>query len=102
VACKTWLLIHQILPSHSRKSSPWENGHQESFYGRFKEELGNIYRFKSLDELLEGIYRQINYYNTKRIHRPLKMTPLQKYEQYQQQRKLTYETPTKLRMKSVA
>lgn len=81
VACRAWLLAHGILPSHSKKSSPWENGHQESFFGRFKEELGNIYRFKSLDELIEAIHRQINYYNNKRMHRSIKMTPKQKYEE---------------------
>ena len=79
VALKVWLLTNRILPSHSQKSSPWENGHQESFFGRFKEELGNINRFQSLDELIEAIHRQINYYNTRRIHRALKKPPLQKY-----------------------
>ncbi len=81
--CRAWLLAHQILPSHSRKASPWENGHQESWYGRFKEELGNIHRFKSLDELIEAIHRQIHYHNTKRIHSALKMTPRQRFEQAQ-------------------
>ena len=79
VACKAWLLAHKILPSHSKRSSPWENGHQESFFGRFKQELGNPHRFKTLDELIEAIYRQIYYYNNKRIHRALKTTPHQKY-----------------------
>lgn len=82
VACRAWLLAQGILPSHSKKSSPWENGHQESFFGRFKEEFGNIHRFKSLDELIEAIHHQINYYNNKRIHRTIKMTPKQKYEEY--------------------
>ena len=81
VACRAWLLAHGILPSHSKKSSPWENGHQESFFGRFKEELGNIHRFKSLDELIEAIHCQINYYNNQRMHRSIKMTPKQKYEE---------------------
>jgi len=79
LACRAWLMAHQILPSHSKKSSPWENGHQESFYGKFKEEVGSLYRFKSLDELLEGIYIYIHYYNNRRMHRSLKMTPVQKY-----------------------
>ena len=73
--CRLWLLINRILPSHSYKAHPWENGHQESFFGRFKQELENIHRFNSLEELMEGIYRQIHYYNTKRIHSRLKMTP---------------------------
>ena len=75
--CKLWLMAHTVLPSHSQKAHPWENGRQESFYGKFKHELGNIYRFASLEELMAGIYRQIHYYNTKRIHSRLKMPPRQ-------------------------
>lgn len=78
-AFKARLLAYQVLPSHSEKSSPWQNGHQESFFGRFKEEFGNVNRFQSLDELIEAIYRQIHYYNTRRMHRKIKMPPLQKY-----------------------
>lgn len=78
--CRLWLLVNKILPSHSYKAHPWENGHQESFFGRFKQELENIHRFNSLEELMEGIYRQIHYYNTKRIHSRLKMTPQSFYQ----------------------
>ena len=78
-AFKAQLLANRILPSQSEKSSPWQNGHQESFFGRFKKELGNWHRFQSLDELIEAIYRQLHYYNTKRIHRKIKMPPYQKY-----------------------
>lgn len=81
VLCRAWLLAEHILPSQSHKAHPWENGHQESFFGRFKAELGNLYRFDTLDELIEAIHRQIHYYNTARIHTALKMTPKQKYEQ---------------------
>ena len=31
-----------IKVSMSRKASPWENGHQESFYSQFKVDLGNL------------------------------------------------------------
>lgn len=81
VACKAWLLAHRILPSHSKKATPGDNSHQESFYSRFKAEFGSPYRYQSLDELLEAIYRSIHYYNTKRMHRALKTTPIKKYEQ---------------------
>lgn len=80
-ACRMRLLAHRVLPSHSKKSSPWENGHQESFFSRFKEEFGSVYRFGSLDELLEAIYRYLHYYNTRRMHRAIKMTPVAKYEE---------------------
>lgn len=65
-------------PSMSAKGSPWQNGHQESFYGHFKLEAGDLNRFQSLGELIEYIYQQIYYYNNKRIHSNLKMIPAEK------------------------
>lgn len=61
--------------SHSRKSSPWQNGYQESFYNNFKLELGNVARFSDVGELVEAIHQQIAYYNEWRIHTALKMPP---------------------------
>lgn len=63
--------------SMSEKASPWQNGHQESFFGHFKLEAGDLNRFESLGELIEYIYTQIYYYNNKRIHSVLKMTPVE-------------------------
>ncbi len=95
VLCRAWLLAHRILPSQSKKSSPWENGHQESFFGRFKKELGDVRRFSDLDELVVGISRQITYYNTLRLHSVLRMTPRQKYEEATKQGLLPEETREK-------
>ena len=78
-SCRLWLMAEKILPSHSYKAHPWENGYQESFYGKFKKELGNIHRFITLEDLMEGIYRQVYYYNNKRIHSKLRMPPRQFY-----------------------
>lgn len=61
--------------SASDKASPWQNGYQESFFGRFKDEIGDLNRFETPGELIEAIYHQIHYYNTKRIHTALKMPP---------------------------
>ena len=66
---------HHVVPSHSRKSSPWQNGFQESFYNNFKLELGDIRRFAGVGELITTIHSQINYYNQRRIHTALKMPP---------------------------
>lgn len=69
--------------SVSDKASPWQNGYQESFFGRFKEEFGDTDRFETIGEMLEAIYQYIQYYNTKRIHTSLKMSPVafaQKYK----------------------
>ena len=60
----------------SKKSSPWENAYQESFYSQFKLDLGRTDCFETLGELIEAIYLAIHYYNTKRIHTALKMPPL--------------------------
>jgi len=77
----------KIKVSMSRKSSPWENSFQESFYSNFKLDLGRTDRFDSLPELVEGIYQQIFYYNNKRIHSELKMPPAKFKAQYFLQQK---------------
>ncbi len=64
-----------ILASFSAKSSPWQNGYQESFYSEFKNDLGDTSRFETVGEFLEGLYLQIFYYNNQRIHTALKMPP---------------------------
>lgn len=66
-----------IKVSMSTKASPWQNSYQESWYSRFKTEFGDTNRFETTGELLEEIYSQIHYYNTKRIHSSLKTNPHQ-------------------------
>lgn len=61
--------------SMSHKASPWENGHQESFFSHLKGEGGDLNRFETDGELLEELYRMIYYYNHRRIHSALKMPP---------------------------
>lgn len=74
-AYESLLASYRTEPSHSRKSSPWQNGYQESFYSHFKLELGNPNRFRHIGELIEAIHQQITYYNHRRIHSALKMAP---------------------------
>jgi len=64
-----------ITLSRSRPGSPWENGYQESFYDKFKMDLGDPNRFKTLGELVAEIYRTMWEYNHTRIHSALKMPP---------------------------
>lgn len=71
-----------ISISMSRKASPWENGHQESFFGHLKAEGGDLNRFDTDGELLEELYRMIYYYNHQRIHSKLKMPPMKFKQQY--------------------
>lgn len=61
--------------SASDKASPWQNGYQESFFGKFKDDVGDIDRFDTPGELLEALYHAIHYYNNERIHTALKMPP---------------------------
>jgi len=66
-----------IKVSMSAKGSPWQNGYQESFYSNFKLELGQTNRFENVGELIEEVYKQISYYNNRRMHSKLKMSPVQ-------------------------
>lgn len=67
-----------IQISMSKKSSPWENAYQESFYNNFKTDLGLEFdRFTGIGELVEAIHHTICYYNHERIHTSLKMPPTQ-------------------------
>jgi len=77
----------------SKKGSPWENGFQESYYGKFKLDLGlEFERFNTLGEFVESIHKTINYYNTKRIHKNLKMSVSQYKQNYIQ--KLLFKNST--------
>lgn len=66
-----------IQISRSAPGCPWENGYQESFYDKFKVDLGNSNRFNTLGELVYEIYQTIWKYNNTRIHTALKMSPVQ-------------------------
>ena len=72
---KTSLKNYQVQQSMSAKSSPWQNGWQESFYSGFKVDLGHPECNASDGELTEAIAQTIYYYNNKRIHTALKMPP---------------------------
>ena len=65
-----------ILVSMSRKSSPWENGYQESFYSGFKLDLGPTNHYQDLGELFEAVAQTLYYYNNSRIHTKLKTAPV--------------------------
>jgi putative transposase len=71
-----------IQISMSKKASPWENPHKESYYSGFKLDLGSTSQFDTLGELINAIYQTIYYYNNKRIHTTLKMSPKKFTEQY--------------------
>lgn len=88
-AYESLLAEHETTPSHSRKSSPWQNGFQESFYNNFKLELGDVRRFAHAGELVEAVAQQIAYYNNRRIHSALKMPPVI-FREIHQQKQLAF------------
>lgn len=73
--CTDYLESLEVKVSASDKASPWQNGYQESFFGKFKDEIGDLNRFETVGELIEAVYQQIHYYNYDRIHTALKMPP---------------------------
>ncbi|SRR5258708_18775820 len=79
---KTYVKSKGITISFADKASPWQNGFQESFYGKFKVDLGYMEQFESLGALIAGIYQTIYYYNNKRRHTSLSMSPVQFKRKY--------------------
>lgn len=75
-----------IRQSHSRKGSPWENGHQESFYGKFKDELelDKLACCRNYMEVYNLLAGQIDYYNNHRIHTTIEHIPNRFYTTYLQ------------------
>lgn len=61
--------------SCSAAGKPWQNGFMERWFGGFKLELGPVAQFVDLARLHEGVALQVYYYNHKRIHTALKMSP---------------------------
>jgi len=64
-----------ITLSASDKGSPWQNGYMESWFGRFKDDLGSLTPYQDVAELYAAIAHQIYYYNHQRIHSALNMPP---------------------------
>lgn len=75
IAFRALLTTLGIGVSRSKKGCPWENGYQESFYDKFKVDLGDPNRFPTLGELVAEIYHAVHYYNTERIHSAFNMPP---------------------------
>ena len=70
-----WLENLGVIISMNPKGAPWCNGLQESFYGRFKVEFGEVSRFETLADLLEALYEHLYYFSNERIKTKLKMSP---------------------------
>ncbi|MEI7604410.1 MAG: integrase core domain-containing protein [bacterium] len=69
--------VNEILKvgkiSYSTKGTPTDNGGQESFFGRLKEEtLSEMQECETLEELKKLVKEKLNYYNYKRLHTRIK------------------------------
>lgn len=74
--CINYFNENGVKISVSDPGSPWQNGHSESFWSRFKSESGDLNRFEDLGELAEYIYQYVDYYNNDRIVTKLKTSPI--------------------------
>jgi transposase InsO family protein len=86
---QTLLRDNNIKCSMSQKSSPWQNGFQESYYNNFKLELELNLLPKNLTytELYNYIENQIDYYNNHRIHTSIQNIPSRFRKQYRRQQR---------------
>lgn len=66
----------EIRLSASGRGKPWQNGFMERWFGGFKLEFGDYSKLEDISRLHEAIALQIFYYNTKRIHTALRMSPV--------------------------
>jgi transposase InsO family protein len=66
----------EITLSCSKRASPWQNGFMERWFGSFKLELGSSLKdCKDVSQFHEAVALKIYYYNTRRIHLALGMSP---------------------------
>ena len=82
-----WLTKQGVIISMNPKGSPWCNGSQESFFGRFKVEFGDFERFDVYADLLEELYSQLHYFSNVRIKTKLKMAPAEFRQKWEEQQK---------------
>jgi len=72
---KDWLGKIGVRTLYIEKASPWENGYNESFNGKLREELFNGEVFYSLTEARVLIEAWRQHYNTRRPHSSLGYRP---------------------------
>jgi putative transposase len=67
-AIRQWLTNLEVGPLFIEPGSPWENGYNESFNGKLRDELLNGEIFYALEEAKIMIERWRVHYNTIRPH----------------------------------
>ena len=74
-AVRKWLEKLEVKPTYIEPASPWENGYNESFNGKFRDEILDRELFDTLYEAQVLIERWRVHYNTKRPHSSLGYRP---------------------------
>ena len=74
-AVRSWLEKMEVKPTYIEPASPWENGYNESFNGKLRDELLDRDLFDTLQEAQVLIERWRVHYNTKRPHSALGYRP---------------------------
>ena len=67
-AVRSWFEKMEVKPIYIESGSPWENGYDESFNGRLRDELLDRELFDTLQEAQVLIQRWRVYYNPRRRH----------------------------------
>lgn len=75
IAVREWLEKMEVKPTYIEPGSPWENGYNESFNGKLRDELLDREIFTTLHEAHVLIERWRVHYNTKRPHSSLGYKP---------------------------
>ena len=75
IAVRSWLEKMEVKPAYIEPGSPWENGYNESFNGKLRDELLDREIFTTLHEAQVLIEAWRVHYNTKRPHSALGYRP---------------------------
>ncbi|MDE6470129.1 MAG: IS3 family transposase [Eubacterium sp.] len=71
-----------ITPSMSRRGNPYDNALAENFFSILKTECIHRVKLQSYEETSLLIAEYINFYNNYRIQTKIKLTPLEKRNQF--------------------
>ncbi len=81
-----WLTDSGVETAHIDPGKPWQNGTNESFNGRFRDECLNLEWFRSRREAKIVVEAWRSHYNTERPHMSLKyLTPIEFKQQHRTQ-----------------
>jgi hypothetical protein len=75
IVVREWLEKMEVKPTYIEPGSPWENGYNESFNGKLRDDLLDREIFTTLHEAQVLIERWRVHYNTKRPHSSLGYKP---------------------------